>query len=99
MLIHRVLVNAVKNSVESIGDAGGRIVIRTAPDILEVIDNGKGISDETAKMIFTPFFSTKHADRGLGLMLISDILRRHNATFTLITTPDRLTRLTIRFNH
>lgn len=99
MLIHRVLVNAVKNSVESIGDAGGRIVIRTAPDILEVIDNGKGISDETAKMIFTPFFSTKHADRGLGLMLISDILRRHNATFTLITAPDRLTRLTIRFNH
>lgn len=99
MLIHRVLVNAVKNSVESIGESDGRIVIRTAPDMLEIIDNGKGISDETAKHIFSPFFSTKNADRGLGLMLISDILRRHNATFTLITGSDRLTRLTIIFSH
>ncbi|MDE6369261.1 MAG: HAMP domain-containing histidine kinase [Muribaculaceae bacterium] len=99
MLIHRVLVNAVKNSVESIGRSAGRIVIRTAPNTLEVIDNGKGISDEVAKHIFSPFFSTKNADRGLGLMLISDILRRHNATFTLTTAPDRLTRLTITFKH
>lgn len=98
MLIHRVVVNAVKNSVESIGDADGRIIIRTAPDMLEIIDNGKGISEEAAKHIFTPFFSTKNTDRGLGLMLISDILRRHNATFTLTTAPDRLTRLTIHFN-
>lgn len=99
MLIHRVLVNAVKNSVESIGSSAGQIIIRTAPNMLEVIDNGKGISDEVAKHIFSPFFSTKNADRGLGLMLISDILRRHNATFTLTTAPDKLTRLTIIFSH
>lgn len=98
MLIHRVLVNAVKNSVESIGTSAGQIIIRTAPNILEVIDNGKGISEEVAKHIFSPFFSTKNADRGLGLMLISDILRRHNATFTLTTAPDKLTRLTIIFH-
>ncbi|MDE5568734.1 MAG: sensor histidine kinase, partial [Muribaculaceae bacterium] len=70
---------------------------RTAPAQLEIIDNGKGISDEVAQHIFTPFFSTKHADRGLGLMLISDILRRHKASFTLSTGTDRLTRLTIKF--
>ncbi|MDE5595969.1 MAG: hypothetical protein K2K00_01870 [Muribaculaceae bacterium] len=98
MLIHRVLVNAVKNSVESIGESNGLIIIRTAPAQLEIIDNGKGISDEVAQHIFTPFFSTKHADRGLGLMLISDILRRHKASFTLSTGADRLTRLTIKFS-
>lgn len=98
MLIHRVLVNAVKNSVESIGGANGQIIIRTAPGQLEIIDNGKGISEENARHIFTPFFSTKHADRGLGLMLISDILRRHKASFTLSTGEDKLTRLTINFN-
>lgn len=97
MLIHRVIVNAVKNSVESIGSTPGRIIIRTAPDTLEIIDNGKGISQEVAKHIFSPFFSTKHHDRGLGLMLISDILRRHKAKFTLATAPDGLTRLTIIF--
>lgn len=98
MLIHRVLVNAVKNSVESIGNSEGHITIRTAPGMLEIIDNGKGISEENARHIFTPFFSTKRADRGLGLMLISDILRRHKASFTLRTAADRLTRLTINFN-
>ena len=98
MLIHRVLVNAVKNSVESIGDSNGNIIIRTYPGHLEITDNGKGISEENARHIFTPFFSTKHADRGLGLMLISDILRRHKANFTLSTGEDNLTRLTINFN-
>lgn len=77
MLIDRVMVNAVKNSVESIGATPGTICIRTAPGLLEIIDNGKGISEEDSRHIFTPFFSTKHPDRGLGLMLIADVLRRH----------------------
>lgn len=97
MLMQRVLVNAVKNSYESIGERGGNITIRTSPGSLEVIDNGAGISAEAASRIFTPFFSTKRADRGLGLMLIADILRKHKATFSLATGEDSLTRLTIKF--
>ena len=97
MLLQRVLVNAVKNSYESIGEAGGTITVRTAPGTLEIIDNGHGISPTAANRIFTPFFSTKHADRGLGLMLIADILRKHKAAFSLATGADSLTRLTIRF--
>lgn len=97
MLIHRVLVNAVKNAVESIGDKPGNITVSTAPSSLMITDNGKGISEADSQRIFTPFFSTKHADRGLGLMLISDILRRHRADFSLATGSDRLTRLSISF--
>lgn len=99
MLIHRVLVNAVKNAVESIGDAPGEITVSTGPFSLTVTDNGKGISETDAQRIFTPFFSTKRADRGFGLMLISDILRRHRADFSLTTGPDRLTRLSISFTN
>ncbi len=97
MLLQRVLVNAVKNSCESIGAKGGTVTIRTSPRCLEVIDNGAGISPEAANRIFTPFFSTKRADRGLGLMLIADILRKHKAAFSLATGDDALTRLTIKF--
>lgn len=97
MLLQRVLVNAVKNSCESIGDAGGTITVRTAPGCIEIIDDGPGITPEAASRIFTPFFSTKRADRGLGLMLISDILRKHKATFSLATGDDLLTRLSIHF--
>lgn len=99
MLLQRVLVNAVKNSAESIGSGtAGRIVLRTAPRRLIVEDNGAGISAEAASRLFTPFFSTKRADRGLGLMLVADILRKHKAAFTLATDEDGLTRLTIDFS-
>ena len=84
MLMERVMINIVRNAAESIGDR---------PDgLVQVTDNGRGISDEAAEKLFTPFFSTKRPDRGLGLMLIADILRAHRARFSLATAPD--TRLT-----
>lgn len=93
MLMERVMINIVRNAAESIGDRpDGLIQIQTESNGIKVTDNGRGISDETAEKLFTPFFSTKRPDRGLGLMLIADILRAHRARFSLITAPD--TRLT-----
>jgi nitrogen-specific signal transduction histidine kinase len=59
-----------------------------------VTDNGPGISAENAPKLFTPFFSTKNQDRGLGLMLIADILRKHGADYSLATV-NSLTTFTI----
>ncbi len=93
MLMERVMINIVRNAAESIGERpDGRIQILTESNGIRVVDNGRGISDEAAEKLFTPFFSTKRPDRGLGLMLIADILRAHRARFSLATAPD--TRLT-----
>lgn len=98
VLMERVLVNLVKNSAESIGSRGGTITIRTGVDTLIVEDNGPGLTPESARRVFTPFFSTKHSDRGLGLMLVSDILHSHHLRFSLDTDPsDGLTRFVICF--
>jgi signal transduction histidine kinase len=98
VLFDRVLVNIVKNAIDSIGSQAGEIVITTAPGCITITDNGPGISPENAHKLFTPFFSTKQKDRGLGLMLIADILRKHNADFSLTTSPiTHLTTFTIRF--
>ncbi len=96
-LMERVLINIVKNAAESIGTRGGLIHIGLAGSTLTVTDNGPGISAQAAAQLFTPFFSTKHPDRGLGLMLIAEILRGHGAAFSLATTVD--TTFEIKFIH
>lgn len=94
MLMERALLNIVKNAAESIGNKpGGEIVIRIEKSGLKIIDNGQGIADDISSKIFTPFFSTKRPDRGLGLMLVTDILRGHGAAFSLYT--DRSSGLTM----
>ncbi len=96
-LFQQVLVNIVKNAIESINNEG-EIRIETQPKTLVITDNGKGISPEVAQHIFTPFYSTKPQGQGLGLLLIRDILTKHGCTFTLLTNPDDgLTRFTIMF--
>ena len=39
------------------------------PIVVEVADTGKGFSEEVARKLFTPFFSTKTAAHGTGLGL------------------------------
>lgn len=100
MLIPRVISNIVKNSIESIADRpDGAIDITVNSHGLEITDNGAGISAKAAEQLFTPFFSTKRPDRGLGLMLVADILRAHKATFSLSTDPNtKLTTFTINMH-
>lgn len=100
MLIERAIINIVKNAAESIGErTDGRITIDIDGATLRITDNGRGISEDNAGKLFTPFFSTKRPDRGLGLMLIADILRKHGARFSLLTDPDtRLTTFSIHFS-
>lgn len=100
ILFERAIVNIVKNSIDSIGASNGSITIKCMPDSIEITDNGPGISAEAAEHIFTPFFSTKQPDRGLGLMLVTEILRAHNAVYSLTTDSEtRLTTFRITFRN
>lgn len=102
-LLEQVIINIVKNSIESIlsvpGKTDGKITLSIeSPTSILVIDNGAGISPEAASSIFTPFFSTKSSGQGLGLMFVAEILSQHKAAFSLATSPDdHLTRFSIKF--
>ena len=97
-LFEQVLINIIKNSAESIG-SGGQITIRTSttPLMLEIADNGKGISKEVETKLFSPFFSTKPNGQGIGLIFIREVLMKHGCTFSLRTYPDGITRFRICF--
>lgn len=99
VLMEQVIVNIVKNSIESIGSDGEiTIKVTESPIMLEISDNGAGISKEAASHLFAPFFSTKKGSQGIGLTLVAEILRNHHCRFRLATSADDgLTRFSIRF--
>jgi two-component system NtrC family sensor kinase len=62
----------------------GEILLRTSnPDenhiLIEIVDNGVGISEEDIPHIFEPFFSTKEKANGigLGLAIVHGIIQSH----------------------
>lgn len=98
-LMQQVVVNVVKNAVESI-KGEGFIEIKTymtnnGKAVLEIANNGEPISEEVSRNLFSPFFTTKKEGRGLGLTLISEILNRHKSRFSLTTDSDGITRFII----
>jgi nitrogen fixation/metabolism regulation signal transduction histidine kinase len=95
-LMEQVIVNIIKNSVESI-DHDGDIYISTTTDMLEIADNGAGISNEASQKLFSPFFSTKPNGQGIGLIFIREVLTKHGFSFSLRTYEDHLTRFKIVF--
>jgi signal transduction histidine kinase len=88
--IEQVLVNVLKNAMESIGE-DGRIALRLEREegrtLLAVQDTGAGIPGEVQPLLFTPFFTTKRDGRGLGLTLVQEILAQHRFDFRLEGVP------------
>lgn len=97
--IERVISNALKNAIESIGTRG-KIVIESSntPAGFTIIDNGPGLTKSAKAKMFTPFFSTKTSGQGIGLMLCREILDNHGAKLELSTnSEDGLTRFEVIF--
>ncbi len=89
--IKQVLLNLLKNSLQSIGP-GGRIGIATllsGRDIeITVSDNGRGIPKSVLDSIFNPFFTTKEHGTGLGLAISRRIIHNHGGEITVHSEPN-----------
>jgi len=96
--MEQVLINIVKNAIESIEEKG-TITFETNPQKrnLTITDNGKGIPSHIEENLFSPFFSTKKDGQGIGLTLVREILLNHGFEFSLKTVAERQTEFFIRF--
>lgn len=63
----------------------GAVTIVTAPDRLEVIDDGPGVSAGNRDRIFDPFFTTRReaGGTGMGLAIVRRMLEAHGAEIGL----------------
>jgi signal transduction histidine kinase len=56
--------------------------------LIEVRDNGPGISPGDLQKIFIPFFTTKAKGHGIGLALTHRIITQHGGTLTAANSQD-----------
>jgi two-component system nitrogen regulation sensor histidine kinase NtrY len=79
----RVLVNLLNNAVAATAPAGVIEIVLACEEernvvILEVRDNGSGVSDQDKLRLFEPYFSRKKTGTGLGLAIASTVVADHH---------------------
>ncbi len=99
-LMIQVLINLLTNSIYALEDRpAARIEVICSENNsrikIEVLDNGKGINQETRKKIFIPFFSTRDKGSGIGLSFSKFVILQHGGRIKVESEIDKGTRFTI----
>lgn len=102
-MIEQVIINLVKNAMESETDKKKVIDIKAYQDlhnnsVVEIHDNGIGIPDDIKDDIFVPFFSTKKTGSGIGLSLVKQLVFLNKAKINVKSDSNSGTTFTIVFN-
>jgi signal transduction histidine kinase len=91
--INRVFLNLLLNAVQACA-SGGRIAVRTRAEagrgvVVDIEDDGCGISPEQMPHLFEPFFTTKPVGQGtgLGLAVCYRVIREHGGSIEVKSTP------------
>lgn len=96
--VHQVLLNLLLNSLQAI-DNNGKIAVTVERQadkaVIEVCDNGRGISPENLPNIFRPFYTTKGDGTGLGLSLARRIVEDHRGRIDVTSTVGKGTTFAV----
>jgi two-component system, NtrC family, nitrogen regulation sensor histidine kinase NtrY len=100
--IEQVLINLIKNAVVAIADKKNGIIQLKAfhneeGTIIQIEDNGIGISKDIIEDIFVPFYTTKKNGSGIGLSLSKQIMQNHNGTISVSSTLNKGAIFTLKF--
>jgi len=102
-LIEQVLINLLLNALHALeGQKNAKIDLDAKLDgrgriVIQVKDNGPGITEENLEKIFIPFFSTREGGSGIGLSLSRQIMRLHRGSIGVHSDPGVETIFTLRF--
>lgn len=98
--IEEMLIDILRNTIESGPKSPVQIRLEANQDtaMIEIEDDGCGVSAERRHEVFDPFFTTRleQGGTGLGLSIADGIVADHKATIELAAREGSGTRVTIR---
>ena len=89
----QLLLNLLKNAQEAgASGSGTTLKLQEFPQqlVLELQDDGGGVSAEVLQHALVPFYTTKVQGSGIGLTLCSDIMESHSGSLQLLNQPPGL---------
>jgi two-component system, NtrC family, nitrogen regulation sensor histidine kinase NtrY len=95
-LLSQAFINIIKNASEAIEGKGttddkGLIVVRGrrsgSRNVLEFIDNGKGLPAENRQRLLEPYMTTREKGTGLGLAIVRKVIEDHGGSIELLDAP------------
>ena len=103
--LRQLLTNLMTNAIEAMGPGGRvNVHVSRVPDdgesgstglpspsqvVIEVRDEGPGISEDDLERIFSPFFTTKPQGTGLGLSIVRKVVDAHDGIIEATSAPGR----------
>jgi two-component system, LuxR family, sensor kinase FixL len=102
--IQQVALNLLVNAFDAVQECETthrRVLLRTSQlepwAVIDVIDQGGGVSDEALRKIFQPFHTTKPNGLGLGLSICRGIVTAHGGILEANRNPSRGMTFSARF--
>ncbi len=100
-LLRQVLFNLLINAIQAAGEGGQiNIEVRRASAteaLLEIRDDGHGVTPENRAEIFKPYFTTHQKGTGLGLAVVSQIVLAHG--WEIVCLPNEPRGAVFRLTH
>ena len=107
-LVESMLVNLIDNAIKACYEVGGKIILNAYENegkkIIEVTDNGRGMTEEEASHITEAFYrvdksrSRSEGGNGLGLALCEQIAKKHHAELMIESKLGKGTSIKIIFD-
>ena len=98
--LKQVLLNLVINAIQATDGRGEVVLLASGQNdkvLIQVIDQGCGISPESLDKIFDPFFTTKENGTGLGLSVVHQIVEQHGGLLTAENNRDKGMTFSLQF--